>query len=83
MCMCVPFVFLYDSLLVIIFMVCKTKLILHSFENIVEKLTSLDVDNLTYLAGCFLFSVSELKEDSQFTVLWLYKTKIFLVFLAS
>ena len=35
-----------------------------------EKLTSLDVDNLTYLDGCFLFSVCELKEDSEFTVLW-------------
>ena len=44
-----------------------------------EKVTSLDVNNLTYLAGCLCCSVfCELKEDSQFSVLWLYKTKIVL-----
>jgi len=31
MCMCVPFVSLYDSLLVIIFMLFKNIVILHSF----------------------------------------------------
>ena len=76
MCMCVPFVSLYDSLLVIIFMLFKNIVILHSFfENILEKLTSRDVNNLTYLDGYCLFSVCELKEDSQFTVLWFYKNK--------
>ncbi len=50
-------------------------MILYSFESSMEKLTSLDVDNLTYLDGCSLFSVCELKEDSQFTVMWLYKNK--------
>ncbi len=43
-----------------------------------EKVTSFDVNNLTYLDGYCLFSVCELQEDSQFTVLWLYKTKNFL-----
>ncbi len=42
-----------------------------------------DVDNLTYLDGYCIFSVCELKEDSQFTVLWLYKNKGFLCFFAS
>ncbi len=50
-------------------------LILYSFESIVERLTSLDVDNLTYLDGCYLFGFCELKEDSQFTVLLIYKNK--------
>ncbi len=56
-------------------MLFKTHIDTSQFESIMEKCTSLDVDNLTYLDGCCLFSVCELKEDSQFTVLWLHKKK--------
>ena len=64
------FYFVNDSLLVIIFCVFQTHIDTSQFEGIVEKCTSLDVDNLTYLDGCCLFGFCELKEDSQFTVLW-------------
>jgi len=63
-------------------MVFKTKLILHSFENIVEKLTSLDVNNLTYLAGCFLFSVFvSLKKTHNLLYCGYTRLRFFLFFL--
>ncbi len=64
------FYFVNDSLLVIFFVFFQTHIDTSQFEGIVEKCTSLDVDNLTYLDGCCLFGFCELKEDSQFTELW-------------
>ncbi len=71
--------FVNDSSLVIIVMFFKHILILHSLKASWRSYSH-DADNLTYIDGCCLVSVCELKEDSQFTVMWLYKNKGFSLF---
>ena len=73
MYMCVPFGI--DSLLV--FILCYQE---HNdtsqFESIMEKCTSLDVDNLTYLDGCCLFGSVNLRKTHNLLYCGFYKNKI-------
>ena len=70
MCMCVPYFILLTTVCWLLSLCFSNTFDTSQFEGIMEKFTSLDVDNLTYLDGCCLFGFCELKEDSQFTVLW-------------
>jgi len=83
MCMCIPYFILLTSVCWLLSLCFSNTFDTSQFEGIVEKCTSLDVDNLTYLDGCCLFGFCELKEDSQFTVLWFLQEqdRLSLVFL--
>ena len=83
MCMCVPYFILLTTVCWLLSLCFQTHIDTSQFEGIVEKCTSLDVDNLTYLDGCCLFGFCELKEDSQITVLWFLQEqdRLSLVFL--